>query len=117
MLVQVQQETVLQALREYFCTLGLSLARTDILICNVVLPFAAAIALLEHNTLLGERAQALYEAHPGLSSNTITRMMCTQLLLAHEPRGSCRQQGLHYIYQQTCQAKKCAECMMGRNIV
>ena len=86
-------------------------------IINVVLPFAAAIALVEHNTLLGVRAQTLYETHPGLSSNAITRMMCAQLLLAHEPSGSCQQQGLHYIYQQTCQAKKCAECMMGRNIV
>ena len=118
-LVQAQnsENTTLEALRKYFGTLGLSLARADILLCNVVLPFAAAIALFEHNTMLGERAQKLYETHPGLPSNTITRMMCTQLLLAHEPRGSCRQQGLHYIYQQTCQAKHCAECMMGRNIL
>ncbi len=116
-LVQTQQDTTLQALRDYFCSTGLSLARTDILICNVVLPFAAAIALLEHHPVLGERAQTVYETHPGLSSNTITRMMCTQLLLAREPRGGCQQQGLHYIYQSTCQAKRCAECMMGRNIL
>ena len=31
-LVQTQQDTVLQTLRDYFCILGLSLARTDILI-------------------------------------------------------------------------------------
>ncbi len=115
--LQTQSDTTLQALSEYFCATGLSLARADILICNVVLPFAAAIALLEHNTLLGERAQTLYETHTGLSSNTITRMMYRQLLLAHEPHGSCQQQGLHYIYQQTCQAKQCANCMMGRNIL
>jgi len=108
---------ILQVLRSYFCTAGLSLARADILICNVVLPFAAAIALLEHNTVLGERAQQLYETHPGLSSNTITRMMSTQLLLTEEPCGSCQQQGLHYIYQQTCQAKHRAECIMGRKIL
>ena len=35
MLVQVQQDTTLQALRDYFCAIGLSLARADILICNV----------------------------------------------------------------------------------
>ena len=116
-LIHPAEDTILQALRAYFCSLGLSLARTDILLCNVVLPFAAAIALLEHNTLLGERAQKLYETHPGLSSNTITRMMCRQLLLVREPHGSCRQQGLHYIYQQTCQSKRCGECMMGRNIL
>lgn len=109
--------TVLQSLRDAFCMLGLSLARTDILICNVVLPFAAAIALLEHDTLLYERAQAIYVQHPGLSSNRITRRMSAQLLLPEEPRGSCRQQGLHYIYQQTCREKHCEVCLIGRKEV
>ncbi|GAC1404686.1 MAG: hypothetical protein NVSMB49_23390 [Ktedonobacteraceae bacterium] len=113
----ISEDALLQNLRKYFRTHGLSLARTDILLCNVIFPFAAAIALLEHNFVLGERAQRLYETHPGLSSNTVTRMMSTQLLLPDEPSGSCCQQGLHYIYQQTCQAKHCAECMMGRRIV
>jgi hypothetical protein len=105
---------VLQSLRNAFCLLGLSLARTDILICNVVLPFAAAIALLEHDTLLYERAQAIYVLHPGLSSNRITRRMSAQLLLPAEPRGSCQQQGLHYIYQQTCREKRCEVCLIGK---
>jgi hypothetical protein len=83
----------------------------------VVFPFAAAVALLEHDVVLEKRAQHLYETHPGLSSNAITRMMSAQLQLAEEPHGSCRQQGLHYIYQQTCQAKSCATCMMGRRII
>jgi len=104
----------LQAIRDAFCMLGLSLARTDILICNVVLPFAAAIALLEHDMLLYERAQAIYVQHPGLASNRITRMMCAQLRLPEEPRGSCQQQGLHYIYQQTCREKRCEVCLIGR---
>ncbi len=104
-------------LRTYFRTRGLSLARTDILLCNVVLPFAAAVALVEQDTLLGERTQRLYETHPTLSSNMITRMMTSQLLLPQEPHGSCRQQGLHYIYQQTCRAKHCADCIMGRRIL
>jgi hypothetical protein len=94
--------------------LGLSLARTDILICNVVLPFAAAVALLEHDTLLYERAQAIYMQHPGLVSNRITRMMSAQLRLPEEPRGSCQQQGLHYIYQQTCREKRCEVCLIGK---
>ncbi len=105
---------VLLSLRDAFRMLGLSLARTDILICNVVLPFAAAVALLEHNTLLYERAQGIYVQHPGLSSNRITRMMSTQLLLQEEPRGSCQQQGLHFIYQQTCREKHCEVCLIGK---
>ncbi len=96
---------------------GLGTARADILICNVVLPFAAAVALIEHDTLLAEEAEALYAEHPGLSSNRITRAMCEQLQLTREPKGACEQQGLHYIYQQTCQEKRCDVCMMGERTV
>jgi uncharacterized protein DUF2851 len=110
-------DQILQTLREALCNLGLSLARTDILLCNVVLPFASAVALIEHSPSLGQRAEELYLLHPGLPSNRITRMMSTQLRLMTEPRGSCQQQGLHYIYQQTCQAKHCDRCIAGRNVL
>jgi hypothetical protein len=116
-LMNLSNEDTLLTLQTYFSRFGLGLTRTDILLCNVVFPFAAAIALLEHDIALEKRAQHLYESHPGLSSNAITRMMSAQLQLADEPHGSCRQQGLHYIYQQTCQAKECAICMMGRSII
>jgi hypothetical protein len=102
------------ALRTLFCDLGLSANRSDILLCNVVFPFAAAVALLEPDPRLEERAQQLYLSHPGLSSNRITRMMGAQLQLKRKPRGSCRQQGLHYVYQQTCRAKLCNLCILGK---
>jgi len=104
----------LRKLRGLFCDIGLSLTRTDILLCNVVLPFAQAVALQEHDPLLAERALQLYEQHPGLPSNRITRMMCAQLRLSTEPQGSCQQQGLHYIYQQTCREKRCDVCIVGK---
>jgi len=104
----------LQTIRAIFCDAGLSLARTDILMCNVVLPFAAAVAFLERDTLLAEQAQELYLNHPGLPSNRITRMMCMQLRLREEPRNSCQQQGLQYIHQQTCQEKRCELCIAGQ---
>jgi hypothetical protein len=110
-------EQILQTLREAFRHIGLSLARTDILLCNIVLPFAAAVGLIEHDVLLGRQAEEIYLLHPGLSSNRITRMMIAQLQLTAEPRGSCQQQGLHYIYQQTCQAKHCDRCIAGRNVL
>src|SRR5260370_20096975 len=78
LLSEILLTDILQSLRDAFRMLGLSLARTDILICNVVLPFAAAVALLEHDTLLYDRTQAIYVQHPGLSSNRITRMMSKQ---------------------------------------
>ncbi len=106
---------ILATLHTTFSTLGLSLARADILICNVVLPFAAAIGLLENQPQLTAQAHALYLHHPGLPSNRITRMMRAQLQLPHEPHGTCWQQGLHYIYQQTCREKRCDQCLFGRN--
>lgn len=104
----------LRALRTVFGDVGLSLARADILIVNVILPFAGAIALLEHDAHLNERALMLYKMHPGLPSNWITRMMSAQLQLPAEPRGSCRQQGLHHIYSETCREKCCDLCIIGR---
>ncbi|GCE14365.1 DUF2851 family protein [Tengunoibacter tsumagoiensis] len=102
----------LHALRRFFSSAGLSLARTDILICNVLLPFALGVGLIEGQPILIERAQAYYSLHPGLSSNRITRLMARQLQLYREPPLSIRQQGLHYIYQQTCQEKRCELCIL-----
>ncbi|MBV9691397.1 MAG: DUF2851 family protein [Ktedonobacteraceae bacterium] len=107
--------TPLLALRCLFSDVGL--ARADILICNVVLPFAAAVAILEHDRALSVLAQQLYESHPGLVSNRITRSMCMQLQLKTMPRGSCQQQGLHYIHQQTCKEKQCELCIAGRSML
>ncbi len=105
----------LRELRAVFA--GLGTARADILICNIVLPFAMAVALIENDTILAQQAQRLYLEHPGLSSNRVTRAMCQQLQLAEEPEGACQQQGLHYIYQQTCREKLCELCVAGkRNI-
>ena len=103
---------IIQAIRAIFE--GLSTARADILICNVVLPFAAAIALLENDMHLAEQAESLYVRYPALSSNTITRTMCRQLQLLREPQNACQQQGLHYIYASTCREKQCARCIAGK---
>jgi hypothetical protein len=90
----------------------LSTARTDIVICNVVLPFTTAVALIEHDISLAERARELYLAYPDLSSNQITRAMSKHLQV--KAHGACQQQGLHYIYQQTCREKRCGECIAGK---
>lgn len=91
----------------------LSRARTDILICNVVLPFAAAVADVAQNPRLATRAYQCYLAYPGLVSNRVTRMMSAQLQLPAEPAQASLQQGLHYIYAHTCQAKRCQVCVCG----
>jgi len=107
-----QVPSVLHQLRNIFH--GLGTARTDILICNIVLPFAAAVAQKENDSVLAEFTRNLYVTYPGLSSNHITRAMCKQLLLKREPKGACQQQGLHFIYAQTCREKRCNECLIGK---
>ncbi len=104
------QSLQLQQLRNIFQ--GLSTARADILLCNVVLPFAVAVAQREGCPTLAASARHLYDVHPGLSSNQITRAMCKQLLLGSEPKGACQQQGLQHIYVQTCREKRCHECLV-----
>lgn len=88
-------------------------ARTDILIVNTVLPFAAAVAALEQASSLAARAQHLYLIYPALSSNRVTRVMSAQLHLLEEPGRACLQQGLHDIYRRTCRAKDCQHCPCG----
>jgi hypothetical protein len=100
----------LSALRAIFP--DLSAARADILICNVILPFAAAVALVEQDHTLLEQAHELYITFPGLTSNQVTRSMCKQLGLEREPKNACQQQGLHYIYAQTCREKHCDTCIV-----
>jgi hypothetical protein len=107
----IDVKTTIAALRAAF--LPLSQSRTDILICNIVLPFAAAVADLENDPELATRAQQIYLGYPRLISNRITRMMCKQLQLPKEPGQACLQQGLHHIYTQTCQAKNCQACLCG----
>jgi hypothetical protein len=104
-------KSALAALRVAFQPL--SRARTDILICNVVLPFAAAVAKLENDTHLAARARQLYIDLPALASNRVTRMMSAQLQLSAEPEQACLQQGLHYIYARNCQTKRCGDCLCG----
>jgi hypothetical protein len=110
-----QATDVITDLRAIFPDLGP--ARADILICNVVLPFVAAVANIEQDQLLLEQARELYKAYPGLTSNQVTRSMYRQLGLEREPKSACQQQGLHYIYAQTCREKHCATCIVvGRDM-
>ena len=109
-LTDKQVANTISDLRAIF--LDLSPARADIIICNVVLPFVAAVARIEQDQPLLEYAQELYVTYPGLTSNQVTRSMYRQLGLEREPKTACQQQGLHHIYTQTCREKHCATCIV-----
>lgn len=84
--------------------------RARILLANVVLPFAAAVATLTHDPTLQRQAVAIYDALPGLPSNQITREMCRQLGMQRLPSGAAAQQGLHHIWTIWCRDKRCETC-------
>jgi hypothetical protein len=100
-----------EALRAALRPLGR--ARADILVINIVLPFALAVAGLENEPRLSTRAYQVYLGYPELTSNRVTRMMSSQLQLSAEPEQAALQQGLHHIYTHTCQSKNCQDCLCG----
>jgi hypothetical protein len=100
-------------LRTPFTALGI--ARTDIVMCNVVLPFLLALLRIQGISGNENFLMYAYTHYPALSSNAITRAMCRQLQLSHEPKYACQQQGLHFLYQQTCKQKLCDVCLAGKN--
>lgn len=89
---------------------AVSASRADIVAVNVALPFIAALATLQRNEALSDRARAVYEAWPGLPSNQIVREMARTMGLARLPRGAVAQQGLHHLWQTACREKQCARC-------
>jgi Protein of unknown function (DUF2851) len=89
---------------------AVSPGRAAIVAVNVVLPFAAALAAIDQDRVLAERARHLYAAWPGLPSNAIVREMARTLGLTRLPRGALAQQGLHYLWQDACRQKRCDRC-------
>jgi hypothetical protein len=77
--------------------------RAQVVVVNVLLPFAAAAGV--------DEALGLFERLPGEPTNRVIRYMARQL---GEPavrfRGACQQQGLLHLFQQTCAARHCARC-------
>lgn len=98
---------------------AISPSRAAILVVNVVLPFALAVAGRTDDLDLERRVHAIYAAKPGLPSNTITRVLARQLGLARLPSGAQAQQGLHHVWAHWCREKRCDSCplaSLGRGV-
>lgn len=112
-----------QAVRALLTALGVaekgavSSGRAAIVAVNVALPFAAAIAATTGDGALADRAEAVYQAWPGLPSNQIVREMARTLGLARLPRGALAQQGLHHLWQHACREKRCDRCPCALTLV
>jgi hypothetical protein len=88
--------------------------RADIIVVNVLLPFAAAWGQIASVLGLGEKAREIYRRYPALAENTLEKHMRRQLGTSRCPVSSARkQQGLLHIYKTLCSQGKCGECPLG----
>ncbi len=77
--------------------------RAQVVVINVLLPFAAAAGVGE--------ALSLFERLPGEPTNRIVRYMAQQLgAPAVRFSGACHQQGLLHLFHFTCAARACECC-------
>jgi Protein of unknown function (DUF2851) len=90
-------------------------SRAAELAVNIVLPFFHAYASLRDDAALAARTKRLYDTHPRLADNEVTRRMANELLgkRKHE-RGllglARRQQGLMHLYRRYCGERRCEDC-------
>ena len=77
--------------------------RAQVIVVNVLLPFAAAAGLAE--------ASAVFQRLPGEPPNRVVRYMAAQLgAPAVRFRGACQQQGLVHLFKLTCATRSCEKC-------
>jgi uncharacterized protein DUF2851 len=95
--------------------------RATIMVVDVLLPAAAALARLGCEPSALEAIHALYVCHPRLPSNEITREMLRQFFGRDSARAAlvnsaCRQQGLIQLYRDFClnDQETCQECAVPR---
>jgi Protein of unknown function (DUF2851) len=90
--------------------------RAAVIVVNVLLPLLAAWGEVLDDEELSASALACYLQHPATGDNERLRHMRRQILGSPQ-RGiastACRQQGLLHIYAQTCDWRKCADCVVG----
>ncbi len=88
--------------------------RADIIVVNVLLPFAAAWGQIASVPGLGEKAREIYRHYPALAENTLEKHMRRQLGISRCPVSSARrQQGLLHVYKNLCSQGRCGECPLG----
>jgi len=77
--------------------------RAQVIVVNVLLPFAAAAGVAE--------AAVLFRRLPGEPPNRVVRYMAAQLgAPAVRFRGACQQQGLLHLFKLTCATRLCERC-------
>jgi len=98
-----------------WCPALIGQSRARDIIVNVVLPFCFAWAHISGQEWLRELSLGLYENHPGLEENWITRHMKAKAFGDGGARmDSARwQQGLIQLHEACCAGHRCHDCPLG----
>jgi hypothetical protein len=85
--------------------------RADLIIVNVLLPFASAWGRINSLSELVLKAENIYRRYPPPAANTLERHMSRQLGIDSALiDNACRQQGLLHIFKSYCVLGACREC-------
>lgn len=87
--------------------------RAKDIVINIVLPFSYAYAKVTSNSRLANQALEIYQRHPRLDDNNVTREMKEKLFSSRGQKFSSsaqRQQGLIHLFKTFCLEHRCSEC-------
>jgi hypothetical protein len=91
-------------------------SRAEVIVVNVLLPFAVAWGQTASRPKLAEKASEIYRQHPVLAENSLEKHMKRQLGISRCLVNSARrQQGLIHVYKTLCSQGRCLECPLSRN--
>jgi hypothetical protein len=91
-------------------------SRAEVIVVNVLLPFAVAWGQTNSRPALAEKALEIYRHYPALAENTLEKHMKRQLGISRCLVNSARrQQGLIHVYKTLCSQGRCLECPLSRN--
>lgn len=97
-----------RAHRPMFSLVGAS--RASDIVVNVLLPVLGIWAVRTQSDSLSQSLQQLYDAHPPLQSNHITRQIQDWLRLPRQAQRAKIQQGMIYLYRLFCITGLCGLC-------
>ncbi len=89
--------------------------RASVIIINILLPLAFVWAEESQSSKLSDAVQKLYDHHPKLEENSITKKLTAQIFTEQQPiqqisPSAKKQQGAIYLYNNFCSSQLCELC-------
>lgn len=88
-------------------------SRQKAIVLNILLPLFYSYARMTEQKELRDLLWEMYNDHPSLGKNRITKYQSKILNLSNKKiKNACLEQGLIYVYQNACFQKLCPECIL-----